>query len=288
MLNRFVRWAVPLALCTAPALSVAPAYAARPGEPSPAKPRPPMGLTGAVDEEHFKALHELKQGQAPPLQGTTITIGGTRAYLSLPRGAKPPLPAVILVHEWWGLNDNIRLWADRLAADGYAALAVDLYGGVDAKTPDEAMAAMKKVDPQKALETLDAAYRFLAEAPTVKATKRAVLGWCFGGGWSLQFALHEPTLNAAVMYYGRLVTDPAALASLRAPLLGVFGNQDQSIPPAAVDEFESALKAAGRRVTIYRYDAPHAFANPSNPKYDEKAASDAWTHVRDFLAKNLS
>ncbi len=127
----------------------------------------------------------------------------------------------------------------------------------------------------------------LVLTPTVKARRRAVMGWCFGGGWSLQLGLREPDLNAVIMYYGRLVTDPAQLASLQAPLLGVFGNKDKSIPPEQVNEFEKALKQAGKTFEIYRYDAPHAFANPSNPQYDEKSAADAWKHVQAFLARYL-
>lgn len=258
-----------------------------PAAEPPKKPPQQQGLTGAVDEERFKALHQLKEGQAPPRKGTRIDLAGTSAYLSLPPGAKAPLPAVIVIHEWWGLNEHIEHWADRLAADGYAALAVDLFGGKIAKTPDEAMAAVKAVDATKALEVLKAAHRFLAEAPTVQAKRRGVVGWCFGGGWALQAALAIPDLDAAVMYYGRLVTDRAQLEKLRTPLLGIFGNEDESIPPAAVNEFEQALKAAGKNVKVMRYDAPHAFANPSNPKYDQEAAEAAWKETSGWLRRYL-
>ena len=114
-----------------------------------------------------------------------------------------------------------------------------------------------------------------------------MIGWCFGGGWALQDAIAHTEVDAAVIYYGHPVTDPAVLASIDAPLLGVFANQDQAIPPAAVDEFVAALETAGKSIELYRYDAVHAFANPSNAKYDEAAAADAWAHVRAFLAKHL-
>jgi carboxymethylenebutenolidase len=243
--------------------------------------------TSIISEEAFKALHELRQGEPPVLHGTMTEVDGARAYLSLPPGGEPPLPAVVVIHEWWGLNDNIKHWADRLAADGYAALAVDLYGGRVATTPDSAMAYMKEVDPERAVQTVLAAERFLADDPRIRAARRGVIGWCFGGGYSLQTALHDPGLDAAVVYYGHLVTDPAELKRIHAPLLCVFGNLDPSIPPDTVTAFDHALTEAGVEHRIYRYDAVHAFANPSNAKYDEAAAENAWRHVRAFLAERL-
>ncbi len=296
---RFVRFLLPLALASAAFGLVAPAASqegtapagTKPAATKPAGTTPAgneMGWTGVLTEEEFKALHQLKEGQAPPRRGTMVTVGGERAYLSLPQDRKPPMPAVILVHEWWGLNDNVMHFADRLAAEGYAALAVDLYGGQVAKDADTAMKLVKAVDPDRAFRTLDAAFAFLLEAPTVKATRRATMGWCFGGAWSLQYALVQPKLDAAVIYYGRLVTDPAKLKPLRAPVLGIFGNKDEGIPPASVDAFEAALREAGKAFEIRRYDAPHGFGNPSNPAYDERNAAAAWKEVAAFLEKHLT
>ncbi|MCA9699585.1 MAG: dienelactone hydrolase family protein, partial [Myxococcales bacterium] len=244
-------------------------------------------LTGLVDEETFKALHQLSEAETPTLHGQTIDLAGTKAYLSLPADASGPLPAVVVIHEWWGLNDHIRHWSDRLAADGYAALAVDLYGGQVATDPEGAMSLMKAVDQGKATAVLTAAHEFLAADPRVSAKKRGVIGWCFGGGWSLRQAIAHPDLDAAVIYYGHPVTDPAELGKIEASLLGVFANQDQAIPPASVDEFVSALEAAGKTIELYRYDAVHAFANPSSANYDQASAGDAWEHVRAFLAREL-
>jgi carboxymethylenebutenolidase len=252
-----------------------------------AKETPPMGNTGVLDEESFKALHELRDDRSPPPRGIEIELAGSRAYLSLPESSSPPLPAVVVIHEWWGLNDHIRHWTDRLAADGYAALAVDLYGGKVATTPEQAMEMMKAVDEAKVRKLLGAAHRFLAEDPRVKAPKRGVIGWCFGGGWSLQQAIMQPDLDAAVIYYGRLDTDPTVLAKIAAPVMGVFGNQDKGIPPEAVDEFAKAMKQAGESLELHRYDAPHGFANPSGAHYDAKAAEDAWGNVRAFFAEHL-
>jgi len=245
------------------------------------------GLTGVLDEEAFKKLHDLSQEKRPPPAGKMIQLKTSRAYLSLPKKGKAPFPAVLVIHEWWGLNGHIKYWADRLAADGYAALAVDLYGGQVALTRDDALKYMKAVDAAKAKAVLKEAHAFLATDERVRAKKRACVGWCFGGGWSLQHALQAPDLDGAVIYYGRLVTDPVQLKAIKAPLLGVFGDQDRGIPPKVVNAFAKALEEAGVKHTILRYDAQHAFANPSSGRYDAKAAEDAWKKVRAFLAKRL-
>jgi carboxymethylenebutenolidase len=245
------------------------------------------GWTGALTEEEFKALHEHADRPAPPSKGETIALGDSRAYLSLPEDPQGPLPGVILIHEWWGLNENIEHWADRLAADGYAALAVDLYGGKTATDPDEAMALVRAVDEVAALGTLRAAHRFLVQDPRIAARRTGSIGWCFGGAWSLRLALAEPELDACVIYYGRLVNDPERLAQMNAELLGIFGSRDTSIPPDAVADFGEALTQAGRSHTIRVYDADHAFANPSSARYDEDAASAAWEEARAFLARTL-
>jgi carboxymethylenebutenolidase len=249
--------------------------------PPPAVTDTTTGLTGAVTEEQFKAMHELPVEGTAQLAGTEIDLKGTRAYLSLPAGPGP-FPAIVVIHEWWGLNTNVELWADRLASAGWAAIAVDLYGTV-ATTRDEAMAAMKAVDETKAAATITAAFDFAKTDPRIAATKRAVIGWCFGGGWSLKTALAHPDLDAAIMYYGQLELDPTKLGAFKGQLLGIFGEQDQGIPPAKVREFEAALKTANVPAEIHIYPADHAFANPSNPKYDQVNAAAAWTQVLDLL-----
>jgi carboxymethylenebutenolidase len=249
--------------------------------------RPTMAWTGVLSEEEFKALHELRKDQAPPPRGTAVEIAGSTCYLSLPEGGAAPVPGIIVIHEWWGLNDHVRHWADRLAADGYAALAVDLYGGRVADNPDSAMAYVKAVDEARSMQILKAAHRFLLTDPRISAPRTGVIGWCFGGGFSLALAMAEPGLDAAVVYYGRLVTDPERLKAIQAPVLGIFGNRDTSIPPDVVKAFAAGLKKAGVRHDILRYDADHAFANPSGAHYDEQSAAAAWERARMFLRKNL-
>jgi carboxymethylenebutenolidase len=239
--------------------------------------------TGAVTEEQFKAMHTAPTAGPHDLHGESLIVGGAKAYLSLPTGTGP-FPGIVVIHEWWGLNANIEHWSDRLASAGWAALAVDLYGGTVAKTRDDAMRAMKAVDDASARQVISAAIDLLAKDPRIRAPRRAVIGWCFGGGWSLQTALAHPELDAAIIYYGMLETAPDKLSAIKARVLGVFGNRDKGIPPATVDAFEAGLAQAGVRAEIHRYDAEHAFANPSNPQYDQAASADAWSHVLAFLA----
>ncbi|WP_434042922.1 MULTISPECIES: dienelactone hydrolase family protein [Sorangium] len=290
---RRLRLAAPLALAVATAAcsGSSPAPRAEPpsgaAAPAPAPSGAADGPTGLLSEEDFKALHQLRADKAPPARGQSIEVAGTKAYLSLPRDAKPPIPGVVVIHEWWGLNEHIKHWTDRLAEDGYAAIAVDLYGGKVATTPDDAMTAMKAVDEAKGIETVRAAHRFLTTDARVAAQRTGSIGWCFGGAWSLKLAMNEPELDAAVLYYGRLVTDAEKLKAIKAPVLGVFGNRDEGIPPQVVNEFDKALHEAGVEHEVLRYDADHAFANPSGERYDTKAAADAWEKVRRFLAAKL-
>jgi carboxymethylenebutenolidase len=251
----------------------------------PAQTRPVW--TGDVSEAEFRRMHELREGASPALTGEEIEIDGIRAYVSVPADGDPSA-SVLVIHEWWGLNDHVEHWTDRMAAEGYAALAIDLFGGEVATTPERAMELVRGVDETRALETIARAMRFMREdGRFAAADRRAVIGWCFGGGWSLRAGLDVPGFDAVVMYYGRPITEVDRLRELRSPLLAIFGDRDTSIPPARVDEFESALRDAGAVHGILRFDADHAFANPSNPHYDERAAGEAWQAVREFLQRSL-
>jgi carboxymethylenebutenolidase len=214
------------------------------------------------------------------------TVSG---YLSGPPGGGKH-PALIVVHEWWGVNDWVRGKADKFAADGYVALAVDLYRGKSAGTdPDVAHQLMRGLPEDRAARDLDAAFRYLAARPDVDASRIGSIGWCMGGGYTLQVAIDHPTLAACVDDYGRLVTDPKTIARIRTPILGNFGADDQGIPPSAVQAFEKDARAAGKSVDMKIYPgAGHGFASNPDPKvYKPDAAKDADARTDVFLAKEL-
>ena len=211
-------------------------------------------------------------------------------FLAMPADAAEPLPGLVVIHEWWGLNDNIKAMTRRLAAEGYVALAVDLYGGRVAEDTAGAQALMSEIvtEPDSVRENLRQAYEYLdryAFAPSVGS-----VGWCLGGGWSLQAALMLPDqLDAMVMYYGRVVTDEEMLDTLRMPILGHFGEQDASIPIREVQDFRNALTRLGKQADIRIYSgADHAFANPSGGNYSPVAAEASWERTLAFLEANLS
>ena len=211
-----------------------------------------------------------------------------QAVLYTPQG-KGPFPALIVIHEWWGLNDWVKEQASKLADEGYAALAVDLYRGKVAKTPDEAHEIMRGVPEDRAKRDLRAAFEFLASQPNVKKDRIGSIGWCMGGGYSLDVSLQERTLAADVINYGHLATDPEALKKINAPILGLFGAQDRGIPAADVRKFGETLDQMGKKVEIKIYDdAGHAFENPNNKDgYRPADAADAWKRTTDFLAATL-
>lgn len=246
-------------------------------------------VSGAVSEQEFKRWHTLKADAAPPAQGSSVELAdGSTAYLSLPEGKQPPLAGLVVIHEWWGLNDHIKHYADRFAKLGYAALAVDLFQKQVATTPDAAMKLVKAVDDARAKQTLLAGRKFLMTDSRVKAERTGAIGWCFGGKYSLELALAAPELNAAVIYYGHVPTDPGVFAKLKTPVLAIFGTRDASIPKATVDAFQAALDQTKVPHRVLSYDAEHAFANPSGERYDEKAAALAWGETRTFLAQHLA
>ncbi len=210
-------------------------------------------------------------------------------YFSAPADVFEPLPALIMIHEWWGLNDNVRAMADRLAAEGYMVLAVDLYSGKTAETPEEARQLMLGVveDPDSARENLRMAWEFL---DTAGAPRIGSLGWCFGGAWSLNAAqLLGEDLDAAVIYYGQVTDDEEKLAAVSAPLLGLFAADDQGIKVDSVNAFREALDRLRKHNEIHIYPGVgHAFANPTGRNYNADAAEDAWAKTLDFLARYMS
>ena len=222
----------------------------------------------------------------------TVDGSSVTGYLARPDTAgmsAEALPGIIVIHEWWGLNDNIRTMAEKLAAEGYVALAVDLYGGEAAETPEQARSLMSASMEREAALTsnVEQAYEYLAAQPGTEEI--GVIGWCFGGGWSLRTALALPeSIDATVIYYGQLVTDPDRLATLDMPILGIFGGEDQGIPVEQVRTFEQRLDSLGANATIEVYEgAGHAFANPSGERYVPDAAEDAWQKTLAFFDRYL-
>jgi carboxymethylenebutenolidase len=203
---------------------------------------------------------------------------------------KGPFPAVIVIQEWWGLDNWVKDQARALAREGYVALAVDLYRGKVTSNPDEAHQLMNGLAPDRALRDLKAAFTYLQGRVDVKKDRIGSIGWCMGGRYSLALATEEPRLAAAVAYYGAPPTDPAAIARIKAPVLGNFGGEDKGPSPEQVGAFEAAMKAAGKAVDVKIYEgAPHAFANVNNPwkGYRDAAARDAWARTTAFFAKHL-
>ncbi|MGF1589638.1 MAG: dienelactone hydrolase family protein [Pleurocapsa sp.] len=223
-----------------------------------------------------------------------VTIDGQaiNGYYAYPEAATDPLPGILAIHEWWGLNENIEAMARRLAGEGYQVLAVDLYNGQVADTPEQASQLVKQVadNPFGAEANITKAYNYLVaekQAPQV-----ASIGWCFGGSWSLETALLFPQeLDAAVIYYGGDVGKATReeLSTLEMPILGIFGAEDSSIPLETVKELQTNLEELGKEAEIIVYEnAGHAFANPSGQNYVPEAAEAAWEKTTEFLNEYLS
>jgi carboxymethylenebutenolidase len=211
-----------------------------------------------------------------------------KGILYTPSG-KGPFPALIVIHEWWGLNDWVKEQASNLADQGYVTLAVDLYRGKVASSSDEAHQLMRGVPEDRSKRDLAAAFDYLESLSDVNKKKIGAIGWCMGGGYSLDVALQEPTLAADVINYGHLATDPAELKKINAPVLGLFGGKDMGITPDDVHKFEQQMKQLGKKIDVTIYpEAGHAFENPNNKGgYREGDAKDAWNKTVAFLAANL-
>ncbi len=220
----------------------------------------------------------------------SITYGAAKlnGSIAIPAG-KGPFPGLVVIHEWWGLNDQIKATTADLARAGYVALAVDLYRGSVTANPEEAKKLAMGMDWSRGISDLQEAFHFLSARGDVRKGKVGSVGWCMGGGYSLGLALSQPDLAACVIYYGRLETDTAKLAKIGGPVLGFFGQDDAGIPVAAVNGFEAAMKKAGRRVDVHVYPgAGHAFANPTRTDaYRPEATKDSWEKMMRFFAGAL-
>ena len=245
-----------------------------------------LALAAVVVSSAMSAAPGAAAEQTVEFKSGTETASG---LLVTPEGTGP-FPAVIVIHEWWGLDDWVKDQARALAKEGYEALAVDLYHGKVTKDPEVAHQLMSGMPEDRAVRDLKAAYAYLQSRADVKKGRIGLIGWCMGGKYALELATQEPGLKAVVAYYGAPPADPARIARIKAAVLGNYGGDDKGPSPEQVKAFEGAMKKAGKSVDIKIYPgAPHAFANPNNPwkGYREEAARDAWARTIAFLARNL-
>jgi carboxymethylenebutenolidase len=215
-----------------------------------------------------------------------------KGFLAEPSG-KGPFPGIVVIQEWWGLSGWIKENAKHLAEQGYVALAPDLYRGKVTTDPSVARQLIGGLPHDRALRDLKGAVNTLAAKKNVAKDRLGCIGWCMGGGFALELALQDSRIKACAMCYGRVVTDPDKLKPLKATVLGIFGKEDQGIPPAQVSKFEKALKQAGKKVDrIEEFEAGHGFMRPGtdshkNPAYRKEEATKAWEYIDKFFAKTL-
>jgi len=252
-------------------------------------PNATQAFAALGEEESFRRSHP------EPLPFVLLSEHGNWVMFKTPdgkegrayevRGKKKTDKVVFVIHEWWGLNDYIRQEAERVQKElgDVRVLALDLYDKKVATTREDAAKYMGEVKEERAKAIIQGALEYVGAKAKV-----GTIGWCFGGGWSLQASLMARKQGrACVMYYGMPESDVNRLKSLGAPVLGIFAKRDGWIGESVVEEFERNMKAAQKSLTVRWYDADHAFANPSNAQHDKKASEDAWSHAIDFLKKNL-
>jgi carboxymethylenebutenolidase len=213
--------------------------------------------------------------------------GNATGYLSLPASAKGP--GVIVIQEWWGLVPHIKDVCDRFAAEGFVALAPDMYHGESTKSPDEAGKLMMALRIDEAEKDLRGAIGYLLNHEATSADKVGTVGFCMGGALSLYAASKNPQVGACVVFYGIHPNVKPDLASLKAPVLGIYAERDAYVPPAAVHELESRLKEYGKSVEMHIYPGmDHGFFNDTREVYNEAAAKDAWGRVLKFYGEHLT
>lgn len=241
-----------------------------------------------ANDDEFKKAHEIPS--------TTTFVGkGEMKDFPTPDGKKaqaytlmadePSNKYLIVIHEWWGLNDHIKQESERLfdSLENVNVLALDIYEGKVADNRDDAGKFMQAVVEKRAQAIVDGAL-----AITGQDAEIGTIGWCFGGGWSLKTSIAAGDRGkACVIYYGMPVKDAKTLAPLEAPILGIFAKQDKWINEEVVQQFENLANATGKDITVYQFDADHAFANPSNPNYKAEKAQEANALVLEFLGENL-
>ncbi len=230
---------------------------------------------------------KLARAAADELETVSITDGlGQQVTAALAVPSQTPAGAVLVVHEWWGLNDQIKAFTGELAKQGFLGLAVDIMKEQVATTPDQASKQMQAVVPAQADATLGSWIDWLRQDARGNG-KVATLGFCFGGGWSLNASLIRP-VDATVIYYGNVAKKAADLATLQSPVQGHFGTLDRFINEDMVTGFEAEMTAAGKPFETHWYEANHAFANPTGGAYDADDAQLALSRSLDFLRQHIA
>jgi carboxymethylenebutenolidase len=233
----------------------------------------------------FAALHPypIRFKLENPL-GSTVNFSapdGVNAQGYFIKAKKKTNKWLFVIQEWWGLNDNIKKEAEKFYTElgDVNVLALDMYDGKVAAVPDSAMAYMRNASATRLENIVKGALGYAGTS-----AKIYTVGWCFGGGWSLQATLLAgKQASGCVMYYGRPETNLDKLKTINCDVIGFFGNKDQGIKPETVDKFEQDMKSVGKTISVNRYDAAHGFANPSNPAFNKEATEDAHIKAIAFL-----
>jgi len=245
-------------------------------------------MTDFSNEKTFKDAHEKPATIHPDLSGKMITYAtedGKKGSAYMIKSATNSDKYLFVIHEWWGLNDHIKKEAERYAKEleNVNVVALDIYDGNVADNPDDASRFMKAVSEERAEAIVKGA---LAMAGT--DAKVGTIGWCFGGGWSLKTTLlAEKQATACVIYYGMPVNDAKQIATLNTDVLGIWAEKDQWITPEVAKKFGAVMKATGKKFISHSFDADHAFANPSSPRYEAEAATKANNIVLEYLKERL-
>lgn len=262
----------------------------------------PGSEAGISETEPRVALQPTSFGELPPaIIGEGGTLSGsdlnylpddpaTTGYLAVP-GGEGPFPALVIIHEWNGLQDRVRQLADDFAAEGYVTLAADLFQGRTGSTPDENMALVQESmnDMARVVNNLNGAVRYLRSRPDVTGRVGA-MGWCFGGGIALSFGLDGENHEATAIFYGRLVDDPEALRAMNHEVYGTFARLDQGPAPEQVEAFQAALDEVGLDHDLHIYDdVDHGFwlRVDEDPETRETPALDAWNRLKAYLNRTL-
>jgi len=207
-------------------------------------------------------------------------------YMARPEGDEPA-PAVIVIQEWWGLNDHIMDLANRFAQEGFVALAPDLYKGIVASEPDEARKLVMELDMAEAVKEIQQGITHLLDQPFTSGEEVAITGFCMGGRLTLQTALVDDRLAVAIPWYGTPI-EPQDAPNITAPVLGLYGAEDGGIPVEGVTAMGEALTEAGIENEMMIYEgAPHAFFNDTRESYNEAAADDAWPRALEWMRERL-